>query len=110
MNPMLLEFLKSVLVRLLGYAGVWLVTQGVINQQQADAYILELAGGLALAGGTLLYGMYSRYVKRQEVLTAAASPRQVSEAEVKQLVKEGLAPSVTTPKDVVPTLTPPKVE
>lgn len=102
MNPMLRDLLASIFRYLLGYAGVYLVTKGIITPEQSQAYINEFSVGLTVAVAALAAGLWARFKSRQKLVTALAEPHATNEAAVQRRVAYGLAPSVLSPKNETP--------
>jgi len=100
MNPMIREMLTSALIRVLGFGGTWLVTNGYLEDAEAKQYVVGLAAMIVSFG----YGLYKAYTSRQKIVTGLASPRGTTEAQLERTIKAGDAASVLTPKTQAPRL------
>lgn len=70
----------------------------------SEDQIGQLVAYLAPMAAILAWSIYSKYVGRQKLLTALASPNALTEHEVEAMVKDPqtITPSVNTPKDHLP--------
>lgn len=94
MNPMYQKLLASLIRQAMKTAGV---TGAIVAD---DEIVKAISGAIAVVG--FLMGLYKEYKDQQKLVTAAATPYPVSVDQVKELVKSGLAPSVTTPNATIP--------
>lgn len=100
MNPLVVEALGSIVRWALTFGGAYLVKVGIWSQADATTYV----AGAAMALIALGWSIYQKYGARLKLVTALASPVQISEAQVEHKIAIGATPSVTTPKDVTPQL------
>ena len=106
MNPFVKSLLMSVARYTLTALATWLVTHGVIQAEQADSFVTpEVLIGVVTGLSVMAAMVRAKFVERQEKLTGMAMPKGTTEAEVKEAVRQGVAPSVTTPPDSKPVLT-----
>jgi hypothetical protein len=91
MNPLLQDFIGTILRKALTSVAVFLVTYGWITPEQSEAYVAGLV--LFLLG--LGWSLWQKYKERLWFLTAIIAPANSTEAEVKALSKTESAPSVT---------------
>jgi hypothetical protein len=85
---------------------VWMIARNIIQPDQTEQIVVGLAGALAM----LAWIVWTKIRERRKLVTAMALPSGATEASVEQTVKAGLAPSVSTPRDVSATLSTPTVE
>ena len=104
MNPLVKEFLESVLKKLLTGAGAVLVTHGWITEEQSARF---LVGAIALVI-SVIWSVWTSYKDRLKLLVAQALPEGATEQQVEAKVKEGVAPPAALPKTGGPHLSPPK--
>ncbi len=102
MNPLYVDLLGSLIRWLLASAVGWFVAHGIWTQDQAATAVAVLATAIVSLGWTL----WKTYGKRLKIVTALALPSGCTERDVEaQIANPILAiPSVTTPKDVAPTI------
>lgn len=98
MNPMVAQFLTAILRWALQGVFVFLVTKGILTEDQGAQMMLGFIGSLL----TLSWVLWSRYKDRLKFLTGLASNAGTTEKEVEADVKKGVAPSVTLQKDEAP--------
>lgn len=101
MNPMAQAALAAIFRWALTIGAGYLVARGIWTQEEAATYVI----GGALALTALLWSVYQKYVERSKLVTALSMP-PTTESHVEQAVKAGVAPPVTTPKDVTPSSLP----
>ncbi len=99
MNPFYVALVKSAI------RSIMLVVGGYLGVTATDSQIAEVASAVMVIGG-FLWSAYDKYRTEQKRLTAQSSRVPMTTQEVETAVKEGVAPSVLTPKDAIPTLTP----
>lgn len=101
MNPLLREFLESILKKALTSGAALLVGYGYITPEQSDKFVIGLIAFLISIG----WSAWTSYRDRLKLMVAQALPRGATEVEVEAQVKAGNAPSASTPKDEVPKMT-----
>lgn len=104
MNPLLEEFLKSILRKALTGAAVYLVTTGWITAEQSERFIAGAILGLL----SLVISGWKVYKDRLFDLAAQAMPAGATTRDVQAVVRAGEAPPSTLSKDAVPHLQPPQ--
>lgn len=97
-NPLLSEALGSIVRSILKVGAGFLVAKGVWTEADAASYVT--AAALVIVG--LGWSYWTTYHSRLKLVTALASASPMSEATAETRVSAGNAPSVTTPKTVVP--------
>lgn len=102
MNPMIQKYLGSLIRTLLAGIIPFLVSIGM-SLEDTEKLVTLLAG--AVAAGA--WSFWEKRSARKETLTAAALPRSSTLEEVKAKVADGVAPSVSTPANVVPVMATP---
>lgn len=100
MNPLLKSFIESILKKALTSVAAALVTWGWIDQGDVEKYVLGAIAFLVSFG----WSAWTDYNDRRKLLVSLASPKGTTERQVEAKVREGVAPSSSTPKDVVPQL------
>jgi hypothetical protein len=101
-NPMFRSLVMSWLLRILAVAGSSLVTKGLMTQEQVNAVDLPEVAGAVMVTVSFVYGSYRQFKTRQKLVTSVANPQLSTEAQVEQMIKEGGAASVRTPKTETP--------
>lgn len=100
LNPLVREALGSIFRKGLTVAATYLVTKGIWTGAEAETYV----GAAALFLVSLCWGLWQQYAKRLKIVTALAMPQGSSEREVEGVIKAGLAPPATVPKQDCPYL------
>ncbi len=100
MNPMFQEAVASVVRWVLAIGAGYLVKVGIWTDNDAANYVA--AGALALTA--LAWSLVQKYRSRQKLQMALASGSKQSEAQVEKKLAAGVPVSVTTSKDVTPSL------
>lgn len=100
--PALPPFVQQVLGALVRVAIVWVAAKFGAEISHDEA--VKLAAQIAPVVAVLAWSLYVKYVGRQKLLTAAASPHVLTEHEVEAMVRDPQTstPSVNTPKTDVP--------
>ena len=100
MNPMLVEAIGSILRWGLTILAGYLVQRGIWTSSNAETYVAGAAMGLISLG----WSFWQKYHMRLKFVTAAGEAG-LSEHQVERMVKDPdvVNPSVTHPKDTVPT-------
>lgn len=98
MNPLLMDFLKSVLRYALIPVFAWMVERGIISPDQAETYLIAFVMFLIVTG----WSLYDKWWKRKKLLTAQAMPGPVSEAQVERVAQMPSAPPASLKKDETP--------
>lgn len=98
MKQMIQDAVGSIVRALVAGVVPLLVAWGV-TEADAKNFAAALAGMVSAAA----WGVWQKYTSRKKFLTAMASG-PVTEVAVKAIVAAGMAPPVSTPTDVVPTL------
>lgn len=101
MNPLLQEFLESILKKALTSGAALLVGYGWITPEQSDKFVLGLVAFLV----SLAWSAWTDYRDRLKLMVAQALPAGATEKQVEQVVRSGVAPSAATHKEDVPELT-----
>jgi hypothetical protein len=105
MNPLLQAALGSIIRYGLALGAGYLVKAGIWTGSDAETYIAVGTMGMLSLG----WSLWAQYKDRIVLLTALTMPRGMTENDVKQHISSGgLTPPISTPKDEVPTMTPPK--
>lgn len=97
MNPFYEAVVKAALRSLM------LVVGGYVGVTANDSQIAEVASAVMVIGG-FVWSLFDKYRAEQKRLTAQASHLPMTTSEVNIAVKDGLAPSVLTAPNVVPSL------
>lgn len=98
MNPMLQQFLATLIrAGLLAISG-WLVKAGLFKESDLDNYI----AGATVFVLTVLWALWVRYKSRVHFLTALTVPPGTTENEVKLIAQTEVTPTVLTPPNTVP--------
>ncbi len=103
MNPALLGILGALVRWLLTIVGTFLVSKGILTQDEASGYMLELTGvviALLVAG----WAMWVPYIKQKLVNTSLAMPSGSTMNEAKQVIASGAAPPASVQADHAPFL------
>lgn len=100
MNPFIENALRRLVPVLLVAVGGWLVSSGLLTQEESEQFV-GLVTTMIVAGAL---SVFQSYRSRREKLTGLAMPPGSTESDVKATVKAGLAPSVSTPANVIPEL------
>lgn len=100
MNPFIQQVVMSVVRHLLTMGAMYLVTEGLLTE--ADA--LQYVGAASLAIVGFGAAIYQKFTAQRKLLTAAASPGQLTEKAIEAKVAAGDAPSVMTSKTEVPSM------
>jgi membrane protein implicated in regulation of membrane protease activity len=100
LNPMLMKALGSLIRAGLMLAVPFFVSQGIWTPDEATATMTALA----TAAAALVWSLFEKYKSRQKLVTAIASAKGDTEANVEKKVDKGQAPPVTLQKDEVPHL------
>lgn len=95
-------FLKQIVSALVRIAIVWLATK--FGASVSDDQVTQLTAQIAPVLLVVAWSLYDKYHGRLKLLTAAAAPYAVTEAQVERAVAAGDAPSVLTPKRSIPAL------
>lgn len=100
-NPLFVEAVGAILRWALNIGAGYLVEHGIWSQSNAETYV----GAAAMVLITLGWDLWQKYRMRLKILTASASAG-LSEKQVEAIVKDPATqnPSVTHPKDEVPTI------
>lgn len=97
LNPIIKKYLGSIIRAGLMLLTPALVSQGIWTPEEATATTTAIATALA----AVAWSLFEKYRSQQKLLTATATAG-LTEQQVEQKVKAGLAPPVTVPKDVAP--------
>lgn len=98
MNPLLQDFISSLLRKWLsGIAGA-MVTHGYFTSQKAEEYV----SGIILFIVTVGWGWAVDKYKRTKVSTALATPYPQTEKQLENQIANGAAAPASTPKTEVP--------
>lgn len=103
MNPAVAGILGAVVRSLLMLLSGYLVSRGLLTQDEATKYIPELTGvvlGLMVSS----WGVWVQYIKAKLTNTALALPAGATLNDAKQVVKDGLAPPATVQANHAPFL------
>lgn len=84
MNPLVQDFILTILRKALTIAGTWLATKGLIGQNDVEEY----AAGFALLALSLVWSLWKRYRDRLDFLTAIEAPPGTNEKVVRQRAKQ----------------------
>lgn len=98
MNPMLAAALTALFRWALAFLGGYAFRAGIWTHDETAMYVS--GGAAALAG--LVWSLWNHYKGRLTLLTALASEEPLSEQQAEARVASGLAPPVSSPKNVVP--------
>lgn len=100
MNPLLMQFLTAVLRHLLMPVYIYLVAQGIITADQAEA----MSGAFIVFVIGVGWSLYSKYRGKQMENTRAAMPPGATLTDAKELIASGTAARATTGRDESPRL------
>lgn len=98
MNPMLQMALGALIRAGLATAAGYIVRGGIWTQGAAETYVSAATIFLLSYG----WSIWQKHKDRATLLVSLSSRTPMTELEAKEVVKQGLAPSVSTPKDVIP--------
>lgn len=95
MNPLVVDFLKSLLRYALVPVFAWLVQRGIITPDQSETFQIALIMFLI----TIAWSYYDKWQKRKVLVAALALPAGASPAEAKIASTSDNAPPATLKDD-----------
>lgn len=95
MNPLLTDFLKSLLRYALIPVFAWMVERGIISPDQSETYLIAFSMFLI----TLGWSLYDKYWKRKAFVAALAMPAGASPAQAEAAATKPDAPPVNIKQD-----------
>lgn len=95
MNPLVKEFLESILTKVLTAGAAYLVTTGWITEEQSGRFVL----GLVAFAVSIAWSLWQRYVKQTTLVSALALPPGSTIAQAKAVAKSDEAPPASLPAD-----------
>lgn len=105
MNPIVVRFLTSVLMRLLTALGGYFIARGWLTEEEVGIIrspaVEAIVGVLFVVAGTV-YGLVRAWIDRRKIVTALAAPAPMTEKELERRIANGMAAPITTPKTDVP--------
>lgn len=100
MNELFKAAITPAVRALLLVAAGWLVNHGIWSEGLAGKIVEAAAAAFAVWA----WAMWEKYKDKLLLHTAAATAKPVSVAEVKEMVKQGMAPPASVPEERVPYL------
>lgn len=108
MNPLVSSALQSIFRWALTFVASFFVSKGIWSSEDASTYVAAAAVALA----TLVWGLWDKYKSQQKQQTTIAvanaltgpTTRDITSADIDQVIKQGDAAPAATPKDQAPVL------
>lgn len=87
MNTAYKQLLTTLVRWLLTLGSAWMIRKGMISQEDASAWLPEIAGGIVIALGSLGWALWSRIQERVGFLVALRLHEEATQGDVKQVVE-----------------------